>query len=147
MPYVGGQRHSGAGRSTPYTVDPGTAFKRGTSAGAPGVPSPPRSWHKIAKGWYASLAASGQAQWFEASDWGTAFVAGELLSQICSQGFQSPGLLREFNAMSRRLLATEGDRRAARIELVRDDDLGDADEEAAEAVVVELRGRLGGAGS
>lgn len=46
-----------------------------------GVKMPPvdRGWSELTKDWYKSLAASGQSQVFEPSDWQTArLVAGEL---------------------------------------------------------------------
>ena len=131
MPYIGGERHSGDGRSTPYTVDPGTAFRRGQSAGAPPVPVESSAWHPVAQGWYRSLRMSGQSQWYEASDWATAWVAAEVLSRLYEFGF-SATLLEQWNSMAARLMVAEGDRRRLRIELVRDEDTDDDEAESAE---------------
>ncbi len=42
-------------------------------------PSAPRGWHPVARRWYNSLQASGQ--FYEASDWSTAYMVAEDMSR------------------------------------------------------------------
>jgi len=113
---------------------------RGVSPGAPPVPVESRKWHPVAQGWYKSLRMSGQSQWYEASDWATAWVAAEVLDRLYRYGF-SATLLAEWNDMARGLLCTVGDRRRMRVELVRGEEIDDDENEAAEMLDV-LRGEL-----
>lgn len=98
------------------------------------VPRADASWHPVAKQLYESLKKSGQAQFFEASDWGTAWVLAESISRemkpqpigTTEDGepimFELPpkgaSLAAWLKALSS-LLATEGDRRRLRLELER----------------------------
>lgn len=105
----------------------------------PGDPS----WHEIAKTWYRSLAHSGQSVFYEPSDWATAIVIAEQISRELQpkivgldkwgnavvesapiSGQSLSGILKGMTA----LLATEGDRRRAQLELSRrkDDEAEDA---------------------
>lgn len=105
---------------------------------------PPKAntkWHPYAQGWYNSLKLSGQSASYEASDWATALVAAQLMDELLVGGFHSPGLLAEWNDMASRLCTTLGDRRRARIQLIRGG-AKDADEEAANAEVVDIQRRF-----
>ena len=73
--------------------------------------------HPLARTWYKSLAKSGQAEFYTASDWATALVAAEALNDYFA--VRKAALLAEFNHMASALLVAEGDRRRARIELER----------------------------
>jgi len=118
---------------------------RTTKAAAGTRPRPPvadRSWHKIARGMFESLKRSGQAQFFEASDWQTARLAAEMTSRLLTAEKTSAMLLAAVDAMWARLLMTEADRRRLRIELERP--AADADEEAAVADLDAFRARLTG---
>lgn len=99
------------------------------------VPAPPArdDWHEIARHWYESLAYSGQARFYEPSDWMTAIVIAEQISRELGEkylgmtetgphygtapisGQSLSGILKGMTA----LLATEGDRRRAQLELTR----------------------------
>lgn len=91
---------------------------------APGesrYPIPPvvGAWHPAAKAWYRSLGESGQAQYFEPSDWQAAkFVAGELSVYLKSKRRSAMMLSHLWSAMGD-LLATEASRRRVRIEIER----------------------------
>ena len=74
--------------------------------------------HPLARTWYRSLAKSGQAEFYTASDWATALVAAEALNDYFAT--RKAALLMQFARMATGLLATEGDRRSARVELERD---------------------------
>ena len=107
---------------------------------APGcAASPPpadEGWHPAAALWYGSLAGSGQAVFYQASDWASAWVVAESISRemnpqpvvvagadgqasrvemhcLPPKGASLSAWLRAFTA----LMATEGDRRRLRLEL------------------------------
>lgn len=108
-----------------------------TSPGAASVAVPPANsrWHPVAKRWYESLAGSGQARYYEPSDWATAYLLAEAISRdlkpqpvgadketgevtmavLPIKGANLVAYLRGMTA----LLVTEGDRRRARLELQR----------------------------
>jgi hypothetical protein len=105
---------------------------------------PPKTntqWHPYAQGWFNALKISGQSAQYEASDWATALIAAQLLDEMLVGGFPSPGLVAEWNDMASRLCTTLGDRRRARIQLIRGG-MTDADEAAADAQVHDLSKRL-----
>lgn len=105
---------------------------------APLVPEAKGSWHPIAVQWYESLARSGQAAFYESADWSTAFAMAEAMSrefkpQFVGMGKDDEGkpkpiimeiaprasFLSAWLKCCAVLLATEGDRRRARLELTR----------------------------
>jgi hypothetical protein len=125
---------------------------------------PPKSltaWHPIARRWYDSLAASGQSTFYEPSDWALAAATAEALSRelkpqvvtVTGEGVVVRASLPvkgatfvAFLKASGLLLATEGDRRRLRLELLRQG----ADGEDGDTVVSELdeyRARLEAAGA
>lgn len=86
----------------------------------PVVPSPDPEWHSIALDWFNSLKDSGQAQFYEASDWASARYVAEAMSRNLNQGQKFSSML--FSAVMAgmtELLTTEGARRRARVELER----------------------------
>jgi hypothetical protein len=86
----------------------------------PDLPEPDPNWHDIATDWYLSLQQSGQAAFYQASDWATARYAAELMSRLLSTDRAPNGqLVAALNSVMGSLLTTEGDRRRARIELER----------------------------
>lgn len=95
------------------------------------VEAPPvvKSWAPAAKRWYESLAESGQAQFFEPSDWQAAqLVAGELSVYLRSKKRSAMMWSHIWTAMTD-LLTTEGARRRLKIEIERPSE----DEDDAEA--------------
>ncbi len=120
-----------------------------SAPGAVDVPVPRANpkWHPIATRWFEALTVSGQAAFYEPSDWATAELVAESMSRdlkpqvvgmsetvrtdpesglsytvaepvmasIPLKGASLAGYLKAFTA----LLATEGDRRRARLELER----------------------------
>jgi hypothetical protein len=131
-----------------------------TALGAAKVPIPRAdgSWHPVALAWYKSLAKSGQASYYEPSDWATAFLIAESMSRDLSPqvvGFTDSGkILKEsiplkgaslsayLKAMGS-LMVTEGDRRRAMLELERPKP-SDPDADRAMGTITELRSRLTG---
>ena len=113
-------------------------------------PEPSRDWHPIARDWYLSLASSGQAVFYEPSDWATARLIAESISRDLKPQFvamsettgkpvyesipmRGASLAAYLKAMTA-LLVTEGDRRRARIELER----GEVDTSAEEAKIARM---------
>lgn len=109
----------------------------------PAVPMPPAdgSWHPLAAGWYRSLGESGQARFYEPSDWVTAKVWAEVLSRQLAGGRVSAQRVATWAAGATELLTTEGSRRRARVELARGS--VDQDEAASVTALADYVGRLG----
>jgi hypothetical protein len=107
-------------------------------------PPPLATWHPIAVRWFEALGASGQAVFFEPSDWAHATFVADAMSRLCNQGRYSAQLFTAIDSASARLLVTEGDRRRLRVELQREP-AADVDEDAAVAMLDDWRDRLGGA--
>lgn len=85
------------------------------------VEQPPASpdWHPIARDWYESLAESGQAQFYEPSDWQTARYIAEAMTRNLEAGRFSAQLFAAVLSGMTELLTTEGARRRARLEIER----------------------------
>ena len=75
--------------------------------------------HPMAAAWYEALQVSGQAQFYEASDWLQAQIVAEAIDRFMAEG--SAALLNSILSASGSLLVTEGDRRRLRLELVREE--------------------------
>jgi hypothetical protein len=89
----------------------------------PGAPArrPPADpeWVDQARDWYLSLGRSGQAAYYEPSDWQDARVAAAMLSTLLSAPKPSSEMYKAFLAACDRLGTTEGARRRMRIEVER----------------------------
>lgn len=81
------------------------------------VPHPDQSWHPIALKLYEGLKTSGQADYYQNSDWAFAYSLCEDLSEYKKAGRRSGQQLQTIYSAMERLLVTEGDRRRARLEL------------------------------
>ena len=117
-----------------------------TASAGTEIVRPPKAdpeWHPIAKRWYAALGKSGQAYFYEPSDWAQACLVAEAMSRMLHADRMSAQMFAAVDSASQRLLVTEGDRRRMRIELERRK-VVDEDEEAAVASMDEWRSRLGG---
>lgn len=114
-------------------------------AAGPPVVDPPAlrdGIHPLARAWYDALAQSGQARFYEASDWMTAQVIAEAIEDyaLTRRASTLAGILQGATA----LLATEGDRRRLRLELVQlRADAEDDDEQAAIVAIADYQQRLG----
>jgi hypothetical protein len=97
-----------------------TKAPSGAPTDLPDLPGPDELWHPIATDWYLSLRESGQAAFYEPSDWAMARYAAELMSRGLSSDRPPNGqYVAALNSVMTSLLTTEGDRRRARMELER----------------------------
>ena len=90
-----------------------------TGARTVSVPRMAASWHPIAKRLWKSLKESGQAEFYEPSDWAFAYSLMDDLSHYKNSEKRSAVALQTIYSSFERLLVTEGDRRRARVELER----------------------------
>ncbi|QYW07853.1 terminase small subunit [Streptomyces phage RedBear] len=81
------------------------------------IPNADRDWHPIARRLWDSLKTSGQADFYQNSDWAFAFSLCEDLSHYKKSGKRSGQMLQTIYSSFERLLVAEGDRRRVRIEL------------------------------
>jgi len=95
----------------------GGGVTKAASTAAQDAPEPDPGWHPIALDWFVSLGQSGQAQFYEPSDWATARVWAELLSRQLESGRPSAQMIQSWSSGATELLTTEGARRRARMEL------------------------------
>jgi len=113
---------------------PAIPIVEGQAKGVSAAPTGDPTWHPLALAWFQSLGESGQSAFYEPSDWATAALVAESMSRDLKpkiMGMNNAGETIEYHgplagsaltaylkAMSA-LLATEGDRRRAAIELKR----------------------------
>lgn len=101
--------------------------------GATGVEPPPADelWHSLAIRWYNSLAESGQARFYQPSDWMVAQYLAEAMSRNLEAERFSANLFAAVMSGMTELMATEGARRRLRLELQaaveEPDDTGEAE--------------------
>lgn len=115
------------------------------------VPEPNEEWHDIAIMWFESLSASAQCVYYEPSDWATAYVVADWLSQMLKSRFvaydmethksikqvvpMKGGDMTAFLKAATSLLVTETDRLKASVEIEREFQKADPDAEIDENVV------------
>jgi len=116
------------------------AIAKGSSrrAGIP-IPDVDEAWLPEVQSWFRSLKLSGQADFYEASDWATAVAAARAYDMSIRTA--SPGWFGNFTRLSERLGCTITDRKRSRIELD-DPEPQDADEDAADEAVQGWQARL-----
>lgn len=84
------------------------------------LPDPDPMWHPIATKWFLSLRESGQAAFYQPSDWATAEYVADLMSRgLMGEKMPNGQYVAALNSLMSNLLTTEGDRRRARMELER----------------------------
>ncbi|MEV0556221.1 hypothetical protein AB0I27_22565 [Streptomyces sp. NPDC050597] len=97
-----------------------TKAPSGAPVDLPDLPDADPLWHPIAVDWYLSLRESGQAAFYQPSDWAVARYAADLMSKVLlSERGPNGQLVAALNSVMSSLLTTEGDRRRARMELER----------------------------
>lgn len=86
-----------------------------------GVTVPPvdDSWHQIAQDWYNSLAESGQAQWYEPSDWAAARLVAATMTRFMHNEESTAAMASAIWTAMNDLLTTEASRRRSRMEIER----------------------------
>lgn len=114
-----------------------TLRAEGLGASQPGIDP---DWHPIAQRWFESLGASGQAEFYEASDWATAVYVAQAMSANLTQPKFSAVLFSSVMSAMTELLTTEGARRRVRLELER---ATEEEEPAAVAIMAQYRDRAG----
>lgn len=124
------------------------------------IPESLDGWHPIAKSWYESLGKSGQSVFYQPSDWATAVLIAESMSRDLKPQFvginpetgesikaaiplKGASLASYLKAMTV-LLATEGDRRRARLELERGGVAEDPDDVASVTAISDWQSKLSG---
>ncbi|MGA2307367.1 MAG: hypothetical protein ABSH29_24740 [Acidimicrobiales bacterium] len=86
-----------------------------TAPVAPPAPEPDPDWHPIASAWFCSLGESGQAQFYEPSDYATARYVAEAMTRNLASSRLSGQLFAAVMSAMTELLTTEGSRRRARV--------------------------------
>lgn len=81
------------------------------------IPHKAQDWHPIAVKMWEGLKTSGQADFFQNSDWAFAYSLMDDLSYYKKSGKRSGQMLQSIYSALERLLVTEADRRRVRIEL------------------------------
>ena len=104
------------------------------------VPHADPGWHPIAARLYEALNTSGQADFYQNSDWAFAYSLCDDLSYYKSSGKRSGQMLQSIYSAMERLLVTEADRRRVRIELHEPEDQG---EPAAVLAIAHYKAELG----
>lgn len=104
-----------------------------------GAPEPNPEWCEVAAGLWGAAQTSGQADFYQNTDWWTLYFACDQITYLYDQGRRSPEFLKGILAMLSSLLFTEADRRKAHIELTDHED----HEDAAVLVVAEYASALG----
>ena len=85
------------------------------------VPTPDPDWHPIATQLYLALSQSGQAKYYEPSDWAIAYSLMDDLSHFKESKARSGQMHSSIMTALTSLLVTEGDRRRLSLELTRKD--------------------------
>ena len=101
-------------------------------------PPAPKEWCKPARDWYTSLSTSAQAVFYEDSDWQTALAAGWLYDDW--HHTRRATTFGEFRMLCSQLMATEGERRRARLESHRN---ASEEEKRGAVAVSDYKARLG----
>lgn len=89
----------------------------------PGVvvaPAAEKGLHPIAMRWFEALKESGQAQFYEPSDWATAAYIAHAMSESLKGEALTGAMLSAVMSSMTGLLVTEGDRRRMRLEIERE---------------------------
>jgi len=121
-------------------------------AKAPGaaVVKPPRvspKWRPMVKDWFRSLKESGQAQFFEPTDWQMARLAAEQMNMLLVEAEESGQAIRatafeSLWAAMGDLLTTEGARRKVKVELQRGSAVEDPDRSEVVSIMDDYRNML-----
>lgn len=140
---IGKRSEERMGHRSKAEADSITKAPSGAPVGIPEPPAPDELWHPIAAEWYLSLRESGQAAFYQPSDWAVARYAAELMSRGLDSDRPPNGqYVAALNSLMSSLLTTEGDRRRARMELERKKPAADVD--GSVTVLDDYRSAFGG---
>ena len=104
-------------RNKPEADVPATVVAMGQQVVRP--PTEDRNWHPYAKQWFRSLKRSGQAQFYQESDWQEARLVCWLITQeLSSPAGARAGMMDVIFSRADALMTTEGARRRLRVELI-----------------------------
>lgn len=108
------------------------------------VEQPPHDeeWHPLAVDWYTALANSGQAVYYEASDWAQARIWAEIISRQLRSEKPNAQMVTAWASGATELMTTEGARRRMRLELEREGPV-DEDEDASVLALADYKKQLG----
>jgi hypothetical protein len=95
-------------------------------------PAADKGWHPAALAWYKSLAESGQAQFYEPSDWQTAKYTALLMTRLLTEEKLNAASVSAVTNLMNGLLTTEAARRRLQIEVEREQSKRDVKREASE---------------
>jgi hypothetical protein len=104
------------------------------------IPNPDPEWHPIAAQLWEALRTSGQADFYQSSDWAIAYSLCDDISYYKRAPKRSGQMLTAIYSAMSTLLLTEGDRRRVRVELRQPEPSG---ESASVTAIAEYRRRLG----
>jgi len=104
------------------------------------APELPEGCSELSRELFEALESSGQAQFFEPSDWWLAKLMTVAVDDYLD-GRKSATKLAEIRALATELMMSEGQRRRLRLELIRDDPVGEPAEVTA---INEYKSRLSG---
>ncbi|WP_456341341.1 phage terminase small subunit [Streptomyces tendae] len=140
---IGKRSEERMGHRSKEEKDSITKAPSGPPTDLPDLPDADPLWHPIAADWYLSLRDSGQAAFYQPSDWAVARYAADLMSKVLlSERGPNGQLVAALNSVMSSLLTTEGDRRRARMELERKKPSGQADADV--TVLDDYRSAFGG---
>ena len=83
----------------------------------PASPPDAGDWSHGITQWYESLAESGQSVWYSAADWASAWLMADAMNDELAEGPMKAATVANWLKLNASLLATEGDRRRAAVEL------------------------------
>lgn len=97
----------------------GETVTRAPGAESVSVPAADKDWHPIAKRLWSSMKKSGQARFYEPSDWAFAYSLMDDLTYYKNASKRSGQMLTAIYGAMTTLMLTEGDRRRVALELQR----------------------------
>lgn len=103
------------------------------------IPDPNPEWCKVAYGLWVAAQTSGQADFYQDTDWWMLYFACDQITYLYESGKRSPEFLKGILSMLTNLMFTEADRRKAHIELTEREDEA---EDAAVAALADYRAAL-----
>lgn len=104
---------------------------------------PNHLWHPVAKDWFSTLWESGQARFYEPSDWAVARFVAEAMSRCLRAERTSAQMVATVLGGAADLMSTESSRRRLRLELTRHEDDENQPGLMPVAALDEYRHRLG----